>query len=355
MKFMHLADIHWGAVPDRQMPWSAARAQDIKDSLADAVKRAGSWQADLLLIAGDLFHEQPLLRDLKEVNYLFSTIPNTRIVLIAGNHDCILGTSHYRHFEWSPNVTFLKEETMTSVYFEDLNTEVHGFSYHRREILEPLLDGVKAPADGRFHILLAHGGDEKHIPLSLSSLKASGFQYIALGHIHKPAVLMENRIAFSGSLEPLSKNETGRHGYYLVETDGLTPRQTWVPAARSQYVPLLVNVTPATTNGELAMRLADAMDKRGRNNIYRFRLKGLRDPDIVFDLNYLMGLGNVVEILDETEPQYDFGRLSMEHSGDLIGFYIGALMTPDMSEIEKKALNYGVDALLNTTNERNAL
>ena len=29
---------------------------------------------DLLFIAGDLFHRQPLLRELKEVNNLFSTI-----------------------------------------------------------------------------------------------------------------------------------------------------------------------------------------------------------------------------------------------------------------------------------------
>ena len=44
---------------------------------------------DLLFISGDLFHRQPLMRELKEVNYLFSTIPDTRVYLMAGNHDFI--------------------------------------------------------------------------------------------------------------------------------------------------------------------------------------------------------------------------------------------------------------------------
>lgn len=354
MKFIHTADVHWGAVPDRGMPWSEKRAQDIKDSFAGMIKKAGAWQADLLLIAGDLFHQQPLLRDLKEANYLFSTIPDTKVVLIAGNHDCILPSSHYQHFEWNPNVYFLKDEAMASVYFSDINTEVHGCSYHEREIKAPIYDGLKAPNDGRFHILLAHGGDEKHAPISPAALRASGFHYIALGHIHKPGVLAENRIAYPGSLEPLSKTETGRHGYLLGETNGSKVSLSRAASARAQYIPLLVNITPATTNGELAMRLADAIEKRGREHIYRFRLQGYRDPDILFDADYLAGLGNVVEILDETEPEYDFNRLAMEHSGDLIGFYINALNVPDMGELEKKALNYGIDALLNTTGGRKA-
>lgn len=37
-------------------------------------------QADCLFISGDLFHRQPLVRDLKEVNYLFTTIPNVKVI-----------------------------------------------------------------------------------------------------------------------------------------------------------------------------------------------------------------------------------------------------------------------------------
>ena len=51
------------------------------------LEEARRQQADLLLIAGDLFHRQPLKRELKEVAAGFAAIPDTEIVLIAGNHD----------------------------------------------------------------------------------------------------------------------------------------------------------------------------------------------------------------------------------------------------------------------------
>ncbi len=74
MKFIHIADVHWGMNPDSDRPWSRERAQAIRDSFAEVVRQAKLRDADCLFIAGDLFHRQPLLRDLKEVNYLFSTI-----------------------------------------------------------------------------------------------------------------------------------------------------------------------------------------------------------------------------------------------------------------------------------------
>ena len=47
-----------------------------------------------------------------------------------------------------------------------------------------------------------------------------------------------------------------------------------------------------------------------------------------------------------------FCRLFAEHPSDMIGFYIQAFQKDDPSPIEKKALYYGIDALLRTTDER---
>ena len=87
MRFFHIADVHLGAEPDKGFPWSQDRSREIWDSFRRVIEQAGRDQADLFLIAGDLFHRQPLARELKEVNAMFSTIPDTRILLIAGNHD----------------------------------------------------------------------------------------------------------------------------------------------------------------------------------------------------------------------------------------------------------------------------
>ena len=88
------------------------------------------------------------------VQHEFSTIPGVRVVIIAGNHDRIRSNSALMSFTWCPNVTFLMSEELSSVYFRDLNLEVHGFSYHTAEINEARLNGIKAPDDGRIHVLL---------------------------------------------------------------------------------------------------------------------------------------------------------------------------------------------------------
>ena len=82
MKFIHTGDIHWGMTPDADKPWGSERAQAIKDTFKKIIAQAGKMQADCLFISGDLFHRQPLVRDLKEVNYLFTTIPNGAPMLL---------------------------------------------------------------------------------------------------------------------------------------------------------------------------------------------------------------------------------------------------------------------------------
>ena len=355
MKFIHTGDIHWGMCPDANKPWGKERAQAIKDTFRIIIEHTKEMDADCLFISGDLFHRQPLMKDLKEVNYLFSSIPSTKVIIIAGNHDRIRDNSALLSFTWSPNVTFLMDENLTSVYFEDINTEVHGFSYHRTEIKEPLLDDIQVPLNSRIQILMAHGGDASHLPINFNSLELSPFSYIALGHIHKPQVISEDKIAYCGSPEPLDLTETGVHGYFTGEIHPETHKLThleFVPAATLQYLPLAVKVSRETTNMELADRIMAEIRKRGEENIYRFRLKGMRDPDIEFDLSSLEAQFRIAEIIDDTEPDYDFSALFAEHSSDMIGFFIQALQKEDMSPVEKKALYYGVNALLHTTDER---
>ena len=355
MKFIHTADIHWGMNPDHDKPWSRDRAQSIKDTFAKIVRQAKLRDMDFLFIAGDLFHRQPLLRDLKEINYLFSTIPGIQVVLIAGNHDHIRPNSALRSFSWCSNVTWLMKEQPTTVVFEKQKVDVTGFSYHTAEITEPLFDDLRAPASDHIHILLAHGGDPKHLPWDKKSFVDAGLSYAALGHIHKAELGADLSYAYPGSPEPLDKTETGRHGIVLGEISPTTRQITrleFLPLSQAQYIPLVIHVTPATTNSELGNRIMEEASKRGLEHIYRFRVRGKRDPDIQFDLSFLERKLQVIEIIDESEPQYDFSRLFAEHPGDMIGFYIRALEKEEMSSLEKKALYYGIDALLCTTDER---
>ena len=86
IRFIHLADVHLGAVPDRGCPWSHEREEEIWETFRRVIASVRRDPVDLLFIAGDLFHRQPLLKELKEVNYLFSTIPETRVFLMLITH-----------------------------------------------------------------------------------------------------------------------------------------------------------------------------------------------------------------------------------------------------------------------------
>ena len=215
MRFLHTADLHLGAQPDKDRPWGAARADAVRTSLLRIVDLCIQEDIDLLLIAGDLFHAPPTERELKDADYLFSTLPRTKVVLIAGNHDFVRPGSAYARYHFCPQVTFLSSPEMQSVYYPQWNLEVHGFSYDAQEIPEARLDDIQAPQNGRRHILLAHGGDALHVPFRPSRLLGGGWDYIALGHLHKPALAQEGRLAIPGSPEATDHTETGAHGFYI--------------------------------------------------------------------------------------------------------------------------------------------
>lgn len=103
---------------------------------------------------------------------------------MAGDNDYIRENSFYRTFQWNQNVSFFKEENRTCIEIPDQNIYVYGLSYEHREIHEALYDDWKKSDKRGFHVLMAHGGDEQHIPLDSRKLAEGGFDYIALGHRH---------------------------------------------------------------------------------------------------------------------------------------------------------------------------
>ena len=170
MLIIHTADLHLGASPDAGEKWGKNRKQELWDSFERLISVVEMQQADLLLIAGDVFHRPPLLRELREINDRFASLSKTKVVLMAGNHDYIGTNSFYKEFSWAKNVYFFEDEKISAVQFPELKVDVYGLSYHRKEIRERLYDEARPEDNGYYHILLAHGGDEKHIPYTKEKL-----------------------------------------------------------------------------------------------------------------------------------------------------------------------------------------
>ena len=184
MKFIHIADVHLGAEPDTGKTHRGKRGREIWSSLERVLSVCEEQKTELLLIAGDLFHRQPLKRELKELNYLFGRLTATQVVIIAGNHDYLKKDSYYRTFQWEENVHMILSPDITCVEFPEYSLAVYGMSYCAREIEKACLSDAFPMGRQAHEILIAHGGDQKHIPLKKEELLRLGYDYSALGHIH---------------------------------------------------------------------------------------------------------------------------------------------------------------------------
>lgn len=355
VKFIHIADVHLGVEPDKGKPWSDQRAQEIKSSferLLDVVKEEN---IDLLLIAGDLFHFPPTVAMLKELDARLCELENVTTILIAGNHDYRAAGTPLDRYEFQSDTLCLGTETPEQVQLEDLETCVTGISYHRQMITEALYDDLTPELPGQefcpeyFHILLAHGGDEKHSPMNKDRMLSSGFDYIALGHIHKPEVLAADRMIYPGSLEPIDHTDVGARGYVIGEAvrkkEGWTCRTEWREFSCRQYVDLSIGVKPEMTNYQLQKLVQEQMDAQGPEHIYRIKLEGYRNSLFQADLNGLLNVYHIYDVEDQTHEAYDLEALRKENANNLLGRYIECF---DGQEdiLHQRALEYGVKALI---------
>ena len=299
-------------------------------------------------MAGDLFHRQPLLRELKEVDGLFASLERTQVVLITGNHDYMRRDSYYRTFQWSANVHFLGSASVEAVELPALETAVYGCSYHERQIRQPLYDSAPAAGRQKREILLAHGGDTDHIPVSREALAGLGYDYVALGHIHMPQVVIPGLAAYAGALEPTDRNDTGHHGYIQGEITEDGCRFSFVPFASREYSHCEVEVDRRTTGAGLADLIWKKIEENGIQNMYKFLLKGYRDPDTLFDLDALDRRGNIIDIVDETKPAWDLEKLYRNNKNNLIGRYIESFSGAEKDSVEYRALFEGISALMET-------
>ena len=164
----------------------------------------------------------------------------------------------------------------------------------------------------------------------------------------RPHTVCRDKIVYAGALEPQDRNDVGKHGYIEGEFDGETVKLKLRPFALRSYQNLVLAVDQNTTQYALEDMLRKEVMKRGGRNIYRLIIKGKLSPDNVLLPERLHGLGNIVEIMDESRPAYQLESLYRQYRGTLIGDYIKTFLKRDLTVVEKKALYYGLQALLNT-------
>lgn len=350
MKFVHVSDLHLGAKPEVGMPWAEAREEELWQAVERLMGYCNEEKIDLLLVSGNTFYKQPLVREIKKLDDLFSKLNNTKVVIIAGNHDYLSPRSRYRDFKWRENVIPMFDKELKEEYLYGLDTTIYGLSFTESEITAPIYRDISPKKSSGIHILLAHGGEANYVPIDYNKLADAGFDYVALGHSMNYKKISD-RIYYSGALEPIEKNETGKHGFiqgeFTMVNGNYVLESKFVPFARREYVDLHVRISGDDNNQTIGRHVTNLMLKNGAGNLYRVYIEGIRQPDTVFDTESLAQKGMITEVIDATVLDYNYDELREQNADNIIGDFITEIKNQDAEEtIKDRALYYGIEALL---------
>ena len=127
----------------------------------------------------------------------------------------------------------------------------------------------------------------------------------------------------------------------------------FVPFALRNYRKVVLTSESHTTEKELREKLKEIIQSEGSRDIYRVEIQGVRKPGLDFEPEHFLNLGNVVEIRDLSEPEFDLEELKKQHGQDMIGRYITYFEQQTLKgPVAKKALYCGLLALLEAEKER---
>ncbi len=200
IKILHTADIHLDS-PLRSL---ALRDAELRETVMAASRKAFSRLVDValseqvsaVLIAGDLFDGRE--RSARTGAYLTGELDRLRaagikVFYIKGNHDAenpITGSLDL------PDNVHVFDARGGKVQLTD-DIWVHGVSFAQKHAPDSLLPRFQPPVAGAVNIAMLHSslagaeGHDVYAPCRVADLCTMGFDYWALGHIHKRQVHSE--------------------------------------------------------------------------------------------------------------------------------------------------------------------
>jgi exonuclease SbcD len=233
MKFIHAADIHLDSPLQSLVLQDQAQLTRMRRACRDAFERLVDFsieqQVAFVLLAGDLYdHDAPNMQTAVFLRTQLARLEKNgiRVVIVKGNHDA--DNKITSALALPANTRILSDRKPETVLFDDLPVRVaiHGQSFKGGPVLENLAASYPAAKPGYVNIGILHtslSGDVEHdpyAPCKLEDLSTRGYDYWALGHIHKGAKLLDDPwVVYPGNLQGRHAKETGPKGCMLVEVD----------------------------------------------------------------------------------------------------------------------------------------
>lgn len=351
MRFIHMADVHFDSpftvLASRENLANERRLEQRK-AFADTIEYIKENQIPFLFISGDLYEQKYIRKSTIEyINNLFKEIPNTQIFISPGNHDPFLINSFYNTFEWNNNVTIFNSEIKI---IETEEADIYGFGFTDFYCENSQIEKINIKNKNKINILITHGSldasktlDMQYNPLNSNKLKEIGFDYVALGHIHK-ANYEENKnnFIYPGSLISFGFDELGEHGFLDVEINKnnseknnlinlkinnnnlkINKKIKFIKVDKRIFEEIKLNISEINSEEELIEKIKNIKTERQKN--YKVILEGYKNIEI--DLNKIQKMvldENVLKVKDFSKVKYDIKELANQNN--LKGVFISRIL-----------------------------
>ncbi len=282
-KFIHAADIHLDSPLLGLERYAGAPVEQVRGATRKAfynmVQLALQENIDFLLIAGDLYDGD--WRDYNTGLYFVSQMARLRekgikVFIVRGNHDA--ASQITRSLRLPDNVIDFSTSKPETIKLDQLGVAIHGRGFLTPAVNEDLSRSYPQPVKDYFNIGLLHTsatgreGHENYAPCGPGYLKNKGYDYWALGHVHKAETLSEDPwIVFSGNTQGRHIRETGVKGCALVQVqNGRVESFTLRPLDVLRWDTCLVDAGGAEIYDQILERTEQGIDEAISRNEGQF-------------------------------------------------------------------------------------
>ena len=356
VRILHTGDIHLdGPFTLEDVSASESRRAELRATFCAMIEYIRANGVQLCLIAGDMFDAEYAMREtVAMVVDEFARAPECVFVLAPGNHDFYTEGGAYAAADFPENVRLFTTGELTRIELPELGCDVYGYAFTGPFLERNPVLGHKPVDPSRINILCAHADPaspiSRYCPITEGDIAESGFDYVALAHIHNSTGLQragETVYAYCGCPEGRDYSESGYKGAIVGTISKLDGAATVSLSER-------LNITGVAGAAEIAARLRELIGEKkfSDDTLLRVTLEGSVAPALrILPADYASvaeGLYSF-DLVDRTVPLFDAARLKADNT--IRGAYFRRLLpalesgTQEEREIAAAALRYGMGAL----------
>ena len=291
-KFIHAADVHLDSPLRGLAKYESAPVESLRNACRKAFEKlvdlAIEEKVAFVLLAGDLYDGE--WKDYSTGIFLSrqmgrlgkNEIP---VFAVAGNHDA--ANRMTKALDVPANMKILSSRKVETIRLDKYSVAIHGRSFGTQHVDKNIVVEFGSAEKGMFNIGLLHtslDGREGHAPYApckIDDLRSKGYQYWALGHVHKQEFVSEEpHIVFPGCIQGRHIREIGPKGCVLVTVeDGSVSEIDTCPLDVMRWVYSHVDLTDASDMTEVLERTrmtisSEGMLTEGRPIAMRIRFEG---------------------------------------------------------------------------------